>query len=212
MHFERLRRTSYTQGRLLMSNVPPVSPDALDPVERLALSYAAPQARPAWEALLLFQHRLSDTARPGREPLMIQLRLSWWRDRLAEPAARWPKGEPLLARMVVWQAEAEALIGLVDGWEAKVVGEDGGAALATARIGAYVALARLVGEHDEATVRVMAEHLLRPDVDKQSLPRLSRKMRPLSILRADAVRAEQGSVSRPLADLAVLMRVGLFGR
>lgn len=212
MHLERLRRTSYTQGRLLMSNVPPVSPEALDPIERLALSYAAPQARPAWEALLLFQHRLTDTARPGREPLMIQLRLSWWRDRLAEPAARWPKGEPLLARMAVWQAEAEALIGLVDGWEAKVVGEDGGATLATAQISAYVALARIVGELDEATVRVTAEHLLSPGVYQQTLPRLSRKMRPLSILRADAIRAVQGSGLRPLADFAVLMRVGLFGR
>lgn len=195
-----------------MSNEPFVTTETLDAIERLALVYAAPQARQAWESLFLLQHRLKDAARPGREPLMIQLRLSWWRDRLAEPAERWPKGEPLLARLAVWQAEAAALIGIVDGWEAKVVGEDGGAALESAQIAAYVALGRLVGEKDMSAVQLTAVQLLNPATADQPPSRLSRKMRPLSILRAHAVRSAQGEIAKPLTNFAALLKIGLLGR
>jgi phytoene synthase len=64
---------------------------------------------------------------------MIQLRLAWWRDRMAQEAALWPRGEPLLAGLQVWDAERPALGALVDGYEARHVGEDGGAELAQAR-------------------------------------------------------------------------------
>jgi phytoene synthase len=53
-----------------------------------------------------------------REPVLAQLRLAWWRDRLAEPAENWPRGEPLLAALTCWQGRHGALAGLVDGWEA----------------------------------------------------------------------------------------------
>jgi len=195
-----------------MSAPAPHTPDVLDPVERLALVYADRQARVAWETLLLLQHRLEDAARPGRDPLMIQLRLAWWRDRLAEPPERWPKGEPLLARMAGWSVEAPALIGLVDGWEAKVVGEDGGAALAEATIAAFEALGRLVGEKDARAVRATAERLLQPVARHHSLPKLSRKMRPLSVLSAHALHVAQGEVANPLASFAALLRIGLLGR
>lgn len=195
-----------------MPDPAPHTPDVLEPVERFALAYADRQARVAWETLLLLQHRLEDAARPGRDPLMIQLRLAWWRDRLAEPAERWPKGEPLLARLVGWSAEAPALIGLVDGWEAKIVGEDGGAALAEATVAVYEALGRLVGEKDANAVRATAERLFQPVGYLQALPKLSRKMRPLSVLSAHAVRVAQGEGANPLASFAALLRIGLFGR
>lgn len=195
-----------------MSSLPSEPAVSLDPVERLALAYAESSARPAWEALHFFQHRLAEAARPGREPLMIQLRLSWWRDRLSEPAERWPKGEPLLARLQIWQPEAKALIGLVDGWEARIVGEDGGADLARAKIEAYEALARLVDEPHYAAVRAAAERLAQPELRGGSPPRLSRKMRPLSVLGAYAMRTVHGGKPTPWADMIVLMRVGLLGR
>lgn len=195
-----------------MSDAAPATPDGLEPVERFALAYADRRARAAWEGLLLLQHRLEDAARPGRDPLMIQLRLAWWRDRLAEPAERWPKGEPLLARLAVWSAETPALVGLVDGWEASVVGEDGGKSLGEATIAAYEALARLVGEGDIAAVRATAQQLLQPDKPRKGLRGLSRKMRPLSVLTAQAVRVAQGTDARPLASFAVLLRIGLLGR
>lgn len=190
----------------------PTPPETIDPVERFALAYAAPQARPAWEALLVFQHRLEDAARPGREPLMVQLRLAWWRDRLAEPSAQWPVGEPLLARLAMWEGEANALIGLINGWEAKVVGEDGGAALIAAQVAAFEALGRLVGENDPKAVRETAQQLLEPLAAHQTLPKLTSRMRPLSVLRGHAVRLASSGRPRPFANFAALMRIGLFGR
>ena len=70
---------------------------------------------------------------------MIQLRLAWWRDRFAQPCAEWPQGEPLLAKLHGWEPERAALSGLVDGWEARIVGEDGGAELGKARMAQCVA-------------------------------------------------------------------------
>lgn len=99
--------------------------------------------RKAWAGLLLLEQRLADAAREGRDPIMVQLRLAWWRDRLGEPAAQWPKGEPLLAILDAWDGERAALSALVDGHEAARVGEDGGAALALARTGTVLALARM---------------------------------------------------------------------
>ncbi|MBB3861213.1 phytoene synthase [Novosphingobium hassiacum] len=184
----------------------------LDPIERLALSYAPRSARAAWEALIFFNLKLAEAAKPGREPMMIQLRLSWWRDRLSEPADSWPKGEPVLAGLKVWEREAAALIGLVDGWEAKIVGEDGGVELAQAQIESYVALARLLGETELADVRQTAAQLITPGRSSSRPPKLARAMRPLAILRALAMRTEQGGEPTPLRDLAMLMRVGLLGR
>lgn len=104
------------------------------------------------------------------------------------------------------------MLGLVDGWEAKIVGEDGGAELARAKIDAYEALARLVGEPRYAAVRTTAEQLAQPERMGGSLPRLSRKMRPLSVLGAYAMRSAHGTKQTPLLDMIVLMRVGLLGR
>ena len=118
----------------------------------------------------------------------------------------------MLARLQTWEPEAKALVGLVDGWEARIVGEDGGADLARAKIEAYEALARLVGEPHQAAVRVAAEQLAQPELICGPTPRLSRKMRPLSVLRAYAMRSANEGKPTPLVDLVVLMRVGLLGR
>lgn len=122
-----------------------VAEEWLTPPERLAIAYAPRALRPAWTGLLALDRRLADAAREGREPIMVQLRLAWWRDRLAEPAAQRPKGEPLLALLAAWDDNRAALGALVDGWEAQVVGEDGGVALDAARAGAIVTLARMAG-------------------------------------------------------------------
>jgi phytoene synthase len=46
------------------------------------------------------------------------LKLAWWRDRFGEAAERWPRGEPLLARLVEWGENASLLQELPDAWEA----------------------------------------------------------------------------------------------
>lgn len=184
--------------------------DGLDPVERLAVAYAPAAVRAAWRGFLAFDRRLADAAREGRDPIMIQLRLAWWRDRMAEPATRWPAGEPLLALLAAWDPERAALSAMVDGWEARNVGSDGGAALHGARIGALEALARMGGARDEAALadvrRAAAEWL---DRAGDGAIRLPRAMRPLAVLRGMALRGDDGP---PLRRFMALLRLGVLGR
>ena len=107
----------------------PGDDSALSPPERLAVAYAPRAFRPLWEGFLLLDQRLAAATRAGRDPLMIQLRLAWWRDRFASPASEWPAGEPLLALLKPWDTQRAALRAMVDGWEARIVGEDGGEAM-----------------------------------------------------------------------------------
>ena len=151
----------------------------LSPPERLAIAYAPRAVRPAWTGLLALDRRLADAARPGRDVIMIQLRLAWWRDRLAEPAAHWPRGEPLLQVLTAWDSDRGALGGLVDGWEAQVVGEDGGVALERARAGAILAIARMAAVPVTAA---LAEAATDWAAGRALHSRLPRVLRPLVLL------------------------------
>lgn len=128
---------------------------------------------------MALDHRLADAARPGRDAIMIQLRLAWWRDRLAEPADKWPRGEPLLGLLGAWDAERAALAALVDGFEAQVVGEDGGAAITSARAEAIVALTRLAGLPETPAIRSAAARWAEGLAPGTGLPRA---LRPLVLL------------------------------
>jgi 15-cis-phytoene synthase len=184
----------------------------LSPPERLAVLYAPRAVQALWEGFLLLDRRLADAAREGRDPLMIQLRLAWWRDRFDQPAAEWPLGEPLLALLRAWDAERSALRGLVDGWEARIVGEDGGAELGKARIEAVCALARLSGVRPDETVRRAAAEWLGLQPAGAGAPLLPVTLRPLVILRGMALREAAGRSGGPVRDFLALLRLGLFGR
>jgi len=181
----------------------------LDPLERLAIAYAPRAVRPAWAGFLALDRRLADAAREGRDPLMIQLRLAWWRDRFAQPAAQWPSGEPLLALLLAWDDDRATLGALVDGWEARNVGQDGGAELATARIAAVAALARRSGVAADDTVRRAAAEWL-GHAPAGPAPRLPRALRPLAILRGMALREGQGG--SPVGNALAAMRFAIRGR
>ena len=87
-------------------------------VQRLALSYAPARARADTLTLLTLDNRLSGILRQRGETIIAQIKLAWWRDRLGELPANWPTGEPLLARLADWSGDTQALVPLVDGWEA----------------------------------------------------------------------------------------------
>jgi phytoene synthase len=178
----------------------------LSPPERLAIAYAPRGIRPAWTGLLALDHRLADAARPGRDAIMIQLRLAWWRDRLSEPAAGWPHGEPLLGLLIAWDAERAALGALVDGWEAQVVGEDGGALLDRARAGAIVALARLAGLAETAPLSSAAADWA--EGRALNAQRLPRALRPLVLLQ----HFETAGDAPPWRVLLGAVRKGWLGR
>jgi len=136
---------------------------------------------------------------------MIQLRLAWWRDRLGEPAGDWPRGEPLLGLLRAWDSERSALTALVDGWEAQVVGEDGGVALDRARAGAILALVRMAGLVETPALVNAARDWAQGRQLKTVLPRA---LRPLTLLQ----HFESAADSVPWEVMLVALRKGWFGR
>lgn len=209
---------------------------ALNPVQRLALAYAPSQARPAWLAFLALDTRLSALVAGTREVLLGQIKLAWWRDRLAEDAASWPKGEPVLAALAAWHGQHGTLGGLVDGWEAVLTGSETGeagfAALAEGRGAACAALAGLFGlaawqndvvrlgrgwaiaelanwEADPADAQVVFAMAQAQDWHSARLPRA---MRPLLVLHGLADRQRRSPQATGISTLFVGMRLGIFGR
>lgn len=184
--------------------------ETVGPVERLALVYAPARFRPLWLGYLALESRLARTAQGGKEPMLAQIKLAWWRERFETAAYEWPSGEPLLAVLSGWDAERAALLGLVDGWEDRTMGEDGGVRLRSARVEAMLALSRLSGAKDDVdAVRRATLDWCDGERGEGLSPRLTRAMRPLAVLRAMALRDENAA---PLGTLLVALRAGLFGR
>ena len=204
------------------------------PTHRLALAYAPAQARAAWLALLALDARLAGVVRAAREPVLGQLRLAWWRERLADAAP--PRSEPLLALLSGWGEHRSGLIALVDGWEAMLgeapLADTALAALAEGRASAAAALAQVCGAtpHVGEVARLargwglgdLAAHVSHPDeraaavamlADHDWTPaRLPRALRPLVVLHGLARRQREGADRLGLGALLSAMRLGIFGR
>lgn len=205
------------------------------PIEmRLALAYAPQHARAATLALLGLDARLAETVRSAREPILAQLRLAWWRERLAAADSLAGAGDPVLAALASWQGRQAALTAMVDGWE-RMIGEAplsadafaacaegralGWAALAgrlgldaaeAARAGRAWALADLAAKlgHDEERGAALALAAAQ-DWSRAVLPR---ELRPLTVLHGLARRTmgEQPLLAGRGAVL-VALRLGLLG-
>ena len=93
---------------------------ALSPPVLLAITYAPVQVRARLAWLLTLDYRLKDVLTRASEPMIAQLRLSWWRDALKTSPDNRPKGEPLLAELnEIEPDEAMIVAGLaiVDAYE-----------------------------------------------------------------------------------------------
>lgn len=205
---------------------------------RLALAYAPARARAPTLAVLALDARLAGVVRGGREPLLAQVRLAWWREQLAQGAGKRAAGEPLLALIgQEWGEVAPDLIGLVEGWEqmlaSETVGSEQVSRLAEARGKAWAGLAALLdcpdceaGEAlhagrgwslaEIAAAAVSASELeaalaLIAEHDWRE-PRLSRAMRAPAVLYRLGARARgmRPLLSRPI-DLVSAIGLGLFG-
>lgn len=211
--------------------------DELPLLQRLALAYAPGAAREPTLALLALDTRLAAILRAAREPMLAQLRLAWWREQMRTDPASWPAGEPLLAVLRCWGERRDALVALVDGWEAMTAPAPLPAAalasLAAARGQAFAALAGLVGAaRDGAAAERMgtdwaladlAAHLGQPEEKALAddlarardwrRDRLSRQLRPLVVLHGLAARATRRSAGaeRSPGVLLSALRLGLLG-
>ncbi|MEP7221876.1 MAG: squalene/phytoene synthase family protein [Novosphingobium sp.] len=226
--------------------LPPKSPapapglhDTLAPLARLALAYAPAAVREDWLTLLALDARLAAVVRQSREPVLGQIRLAWWRERLEGLGEAPPPAEPLLARIAALDGAAQAgqaLAGLVNGWEALLAeppltgesfnnfavgraqaiswiatrhGADKAAAAVLGRRWALADLALHLGDPAERDAAAALLTSLTPP------PLQSRVLRPIAILEAVSVRALSGkgisALTSPSA-LVIAMRIGLFGR
>ena len=87
-----------------------------DPERALALAYAPAAARDALGALFRLDERLGDIVRTTSEPMLGQMRLTWWHDALA--AEESPRGEPLLDELRgIGELDRARLARLAEGWE-----------------------------------------------------------------------------------------------
>lgn len=98
---------------------------------RLILSYAPKEARGGVNALFDLDATLADVLRHAREPMIAQMRLTWWHDALTKLDSAAPPAQPVLVALasdVVGRGVSGAeLATLVEGWEALLDGEPGDA-------------------------------------------------------------------------------------
>ena len=93
---------------------------ALSPPMLLAIAYAPVLVRARLTWLLALDRRLADVLTRANEPMIAQLRLSWWRDALNTVADKRPKGEPLLAQLNEIGSDDAAIsagLSLIDAFE-----------------------------------------------------------------------------------------------
>lgn len=204
---------------------------------RLALAYAPAAFRADNLAVFLLDLRLSRLVAQRREPLLTQVRLAWWRDRLSEEPTGFHHEEPLLRLLENWGSTRARLIALVDGWEALLteppITELSIDLFAQGRGQAFAALAERCGQADYAleALRTASNWALADLAERSSdpaearhvqsiavaadwqRPRLPRALRPLVILYGLASRRMgQNRPAAPITDFFAAMRLGIFGR
>jgi len=211
--------------------------DAVPPLQRLSLGYAPEASRLALLAFFALDARFASIVRNSREPMLAQLRLSWWREQMASSNQAQATADPLIEALQSWPEERSALSGLADGWEALTgptpLPVEALALLAQSRGNAFAALAgsekhridaQRMGENwaladiaahlsDERERKAVLQLASLRNWQQASLPR---NLRPLAVLHALAAR----SIRRNIAISALggagaaltALRAGLLGK
>ncbi len=118
----------------------PPARSALEAERAVAIAYAPADRRAGLAAIVALDARLGDILRTTREPMVGQMRLTWWYEalrRLGTVAP--PPAEPVLTALASAGVDGASLAALIDGWEmlldGPVVAADALAAYAAARGG-----------------------------------------------------------------------------
>jgi phytoene synthase len=103
------------------------SAPARDPEVQLALHYAPHRALAAVGALFALDAALAQVLRTTREPIVGQMRLTWWHEALTALDRAPPPAEPILqalaSHVVTRGITGARLAGMIDGWEELLDGE-----------------------------------------------------------------------------------------
>jgi 15-cis-phytoene synthase len=90
-----------------------------DDIRTLALNFARPDKRGALHALWALDEALGQVVRSTTEPMIGQMRLTWWYERLNAIGKGQPPAEPVLAVLVrELPGQGEAMAAMIEGWEA----------------------------------------------------------------------------------------------
>ena len=190
--------------------------EARDPERALALSYAVTGADAA-AAILALDDRLAAILRRTGEPLVGQMRLTWWREALErldrEPAPAEPVLQALAAAVLPRGVTGAALAGVVDGWEVLLADPlDRDAMIAHAQRGRvlFTSIARTIDAQD-AVIGEAGEGWALADLSLHLLdPAARRAAGDLARARLDAALTQRWSrAGRPLGALAHLARLDL---
>lgn len=124
---------------------------------RLALSYAPAAAQAGLAALIALDDRLATIVRSAREPMIGQMRLTWWYEALVALDTAAVPAEPVLAALhaavLPHGVDGATLAVMIDGWERLLdpaaLDDAAMAAFAAARGGTlFAAMARLCSAPD----------------------------------------------------------------
>lgn len=92
-----------------------------DPERALALYYAPAPRRAGLAALLMLDDTFAQVLRGTREPLVGQMRLTWWHDALSALDRAAPPAQPVLravaADVLPHGVSGARLAGMIEGWE-----------------------------------------------------------------------------------------------
>ncbi|WP_379921320.1 squalene/phytoene synthase family protein [Erythrobacter sp. R86502] len=92
--------------------------EPLPPEAELALAWSAPKVRAPLSIALHLDRRLARIVSRTTEPMLGQMRLTWWREALAKPIADRPRGDAVLDAVGKhWAAREAWLMSIIDGWE-----------------------------------------------------------------------------------------------
>lgn len=213
---------------------------ASPPTHRLALSCAPPDRRQGLTALLALDGRFAAVVRSTTEPLIGQMRLTWWREALLALDNAPPPDEPLLGALVdhvLPHGVSEALLATqANGWETLLLADPlaapamlayadsrgGGLFEAAAALlgapeidvrgaGAGWALADLAGHLTSAAEAAVARDLARSHLGRAA-NRWPRKLRALGVLVLFARMDVAASVPGAWMRAGRLLRFQLTGR
>lgn len=183
-----------------------------DPRRLLALSYASPAARDGLAALLDLDAMLGGILRSTSEPLVGQMRLTWWHEALSRLDTVPPPAEPVLqglaAHVLPRGVSGAELATIVEGWEA-LLDEDLAARVtldlyAGRGVRLFAAMARVAGAVTADPVAPAGRGWALADLATHvSDPEVADRARELALPALAVARAARWSRGgRPLAALA----------
>ena len=74
---------------------------SLPPLHKLIMAYARASQKRGLELIFAMDNRFGEVVRSTTEPLIGQMKLTWWSDAIEKPTSERPSGEPLIAEMAL---------------------------------------------------------------------------------------------------------------